>query len=499
MIPDRTQHSSEASETKQLNINRYIPKSNILRKLTSIALLLSVALSLCSHANFENALKTYQSGNFAEAKRSFEALAAIGDRSSLFNLGVMHYRGELGEKDSVMAYVLMQLAIENSDSSKDEAFEKTKQLVFRKLSSEQKDQAKRLYRELIPTYGISNIRNNIYPKPLSDEDCTQKVRPIKRKTPSYPLSMLNTGKMGVTQAEYTISPEGYPRDILILRPSHKGFTKASISALRQFIYEPTIRQIPIYNHRNNIIYHIGKNGTDVTVKTKLLTKKLETLKSSANKGDVIAQYKYGTTLNTFKYFKSYLEKVDLQYSTANEWFTKAAKSGLPHAQFEIGRNMIAGRGCAVDQVNGYKWINAAAVGGYSPAQLSLAKIALSESELSQKKSLAAISWLRNASIANNYPAKVLLAWELSTSAHEQYRNGKEALTLLAGDTDNYYDNLRINETKAAAYAELGNFKKAVKFQKKAKKVAKKLKWTIPLIDERLALYENKKTYSGSYY
>lgn len=276
-------------------------------------------------------------------------------------------------------------------------------------------------------------------------------------------------------------------------------TKASIGSLRQFIYEPPISQSPIYNHRNNFIYHIGEDGNEIIIRTKLLTKKLEVLKSSASKGDVVAQYKYGNTLNTFKYFKSYLEKIDLQYSTANEWFTKAAKAGLPHAQFEIGRNMIAGRGCAVDKVNGYKWMNAAAVGGYSPAQLSLAKIALSEKELSQKKSLAAISWLRNASLANNYPAKVLLAWELSTSLHEQYRDGKEALNLLSGDSDNYYDKLRINETKAAAYAELGNFKKAVKFQKKAIKIAKKRKWKITLIGDRLALYQSEKTYAGSYY
>lgn len=182
-------------------------------------------LPLCSHANFENALKIYRSGNFSEAKTSFEALAAIGDRASLFNLGVMQYRGELGEKDSVMAYVLMRLAIENADGGEDNSFEKTKQIIFRKLSEEQKDQAKLLYKEMEPIYGINNIRQNIYPQPLSDEDCTQNVRPIKRVTPDYPRSKLYSGKMGVTQTEYTISPEGYPRDIIVVASSHKDFTK----------------------------------------------------------------------------------------------------------------------------------------------------------------------------------------------------------------------------------------------------------------------------------
>lgn len=175
------------------------------------------------------------------------------------------------------------------------------------------------------------------------------------------------------------------------------------------------------------------------------------------------------------------------------------KSGLPHAQYEIGRNMLEGRGCEVDVVNGYKWISAAAIGGYSPAQNALARSALSRKDISFEKSRASISWLRNSTQSEDYIAKLLLAWELSTSNFSEFRNGEEAVKLLESKPDNYFDEVRIMETRAAAFAESGHFKNAIKWQKKAQKMANKLDWDIPLISERLSLYTQNKTYRGSYY
>lgn len=436
----------------------------------------------------------YESGKLVEAKDAFEAMAAIGDRSSLFNLGVMYYRGEIGEKDAVTAYVLMKIANEGLE---DEAFTKTIQAIYRKLTEEKKTLSEVIYEELEPLYSIKKIRENIFPKPLSDANCEPEYVPLKKVPAVYPRHEARNGHMGLTKTEFTISPEGYPRDIIVRSSTSREFSRSSITSIKKSTYVSTVDGAPIYDHRVNFIYQMNKNH--VNVKTEVLEQELEELEVAANGGDMIAQYKYGYKLNSFRYFKSYLKDIDLEYRAANEWFTKSAKNGLPHAQFEIGRNMLVGRGCEVDRVGGHKWINAAAVGGYSPAQRSLAQLTLSEKELSQKKSLAAISWLRSASMSNSFPAKILLAWELSTSSEEGYRNGEEALFLIGEKNDNYFDDLRILETKAAAYAELGKFKKAVKFQKKAVKMAKKFDWVIPLIDDRLALYNQDKAYRGSYY
>ena len=43
----------------------------------------------------------YRAGDFARAKTAFETLADLGDRSSLFNLGVMNHRGEAVQKDPI--------------------------------------------------------------------------------------------------------------------------------------------------------------------------------------------------------------------------------------------------------------------------------------------------------------------------------------------------------------------------------------------------------------
>ncbi|WP_299946994.1 TonB family protein [uncultured Microbulbifer sp.] len=465
-------------------------------KILAFILVQFVFFSTLSHANFEKAMEIYSAGKFDEAKTAFEALAAIGDRSSLFNLGVMHYRGESVKKDPVKAYVLMQIA---NDGFQDAVFTRISKSILNKFDDSQKKAAEKLFTELDPIYNIASISNYIFPKPLSDEDCTPEINPVKRAIPKYPYSEIRFGHMGVVHTEFTISPEGYPRDISITKSTSKRFTKATVKALKRALYKAPINGKPIDGYRTKFIYSIENDRADDATNTKKLTRELNELEEAANAGDAVAQYLYASRLNTFRHFRSYLKKVDLQYKTANSWFTKSAKSGLPHAQYEIGRNMLEGRGCEIDIANGYKWINAAAIGGYSLAQNALARSALSSRDISFEKSRASISWLRNSTQSEDYTAKLLLAWELSTSNFDVLRNGEEALNLLDSKADNYFDEVRIMETRAAAYAESGKFKDALKWQKKAQKMANKLDWDIPLISERLSLYTQNKTYRGAYY
>lgn len=468
-----------------------------LRRLWIGVIFLSLCVSYNSHANFDNALKLYNAGDFPEAKLAFEALAAIGDRSSLFNLGVMHYRGEAFDSDPVKAYVLMAIA---NDGFDDPDFARTAAAVHGKLDNEQKIAAQKLLTELKPIYGIDNIMANILPKPLDDADCAPDIEPIKLGNALYPVSESNSSRMGITHLEFTISPEGYPRDIVAENSTSKQFTKTTVKGFKKSLFKPTLDRRPIYGQRINYAFHMTQlGGKAISVKTQRVEKELEELKSQAENGDAIAQYQYASRLITYQRFKPYLKNIEVQYKSANEWFTKSAEKGLPHAQFEVGRNMIEGKGCEIDVESGLKWIKAAAIGGYSPAQNTIARSALSVEENNLDRSLAAIGWLRNSAQSGNYAAKVLLAWELSTSTVEQLRDGKEALALIDADPENYFDKIRIMETKAAAYAELGNFKKAVKYQKKAKNLAERKDWEIPLISERLGLYDHGQAYRGSYY
>lgn len=471
----------------------FIPSKLLFKKLLLLNFIL--LFTPCSHASFEKAMELYSQGKFEEAKKSFEIMAAIGDRTSLFNLGIMHYRGESTESDPLKAYALIKIASEDYD---DPQFSSIKTKIFDSFSDTEKTQAEELYAVLDDDYNVEKNLQNLFPTPLDDEDCAPEVKRIREGKANYPTTELNSGRMGIVQLDYTISPEGYPRDVVVTSSTSKNFASAAVKGTQKRLYEPPTNQIPIYGHRFRHTFVID-DSSGGKVRTKKLSQELDEIKVAAESGSPIYQYAYALRLNVFRSFKEYLQDLDLQYRKANEWYTKAAQNGVPQAQFEIGKNMMEGRGCEVDLENGIKWVKASAVGGYSPAQRLLAQNIQEEKDISDAKSYAAIDWLRNAANSNDHAAKVLLAWELTTSASGFLRDGEEALNLLNIKKSSYHDEIRINETKAAAYAELGDFKKAIKFQKKAIKAVKKRGWDIPLISQRLALYETNQPYRGSYY
>ncbi|MEW5249957.1 energy transducer TonB [Microbulbifer sp. 2201CG32-9] len=232
-----------------------------------ILLLKILFFSPLLHANFDKAMEIYNTGKFYEAKTAFEALTAIGDRSSLFNLGVMYYRGESVVKNPVKAYVLMRIA---NDGVGDENFSHVAKSIFAKFDEAQRIEAEQLFVELNTIYNVSEIENNIFPKPLSDADCVPETTPIKKTTPRYPSSELSSGRMGLVHMEFTISPEGYPRDIIATRSTSKDFTKASVKAIKRDLYKRPADGKPIYNHRT--IYTYKLEGASVKVRTKQLTR-----------------------------------------------------------------------------------------------------------------------------------------------------------------------------------------------------------------------------------
>jgi tetratricopeptide (TPR) repeat protein len=90
-----------------------------------------------------------------------------------------------------------------------------------------------------------------------------------------------------------------------------------------------------------------------------------------------------------------------------------------------------------------------------------------------------------------------LAWLLATCPKQEVRDGRKAVELArkACDLDGWHAPWRL-ETLAAAYAEVGDFKEAVKWAKEAVKSADGLlsKGQVDSIQERLKLYEQGKPY-----
>ncbi|MEM7360247.1 MAG: energy transducer TonB [Pseudomonadota bacterium] len=439
-------------------------------------------------------MQIYAAGQHEEAKHAFETLATIGDQSSLFNLGVMHFRGEAVAQNSPRAYALMRIASENSN---DIEFANAATSIKETLADVELKLADTLYQELILVYGLENIKRDLLPRLLNDEDCPPRLKPIHKEPLTYPRNQQH--RMGLVSAEFTISPEGYPREILVTSYSNKDFAKATLRALERYRYPPTHGGKPS-RERHVSVYHFG-HSYGGTVWARRVSRNLEELREKSENGDSTAQFEYARHLNFYRHFNDFILKDKFQYRQANEWYTRAASGGVINAQFEIGRNMLEGRGCEVDRENGFKWIKAAAVGGFSPAQTFLATSELAEQASSPQRTRSIISWLRNAAMDEKfgYPAKVLLAWELATSSEKSVLNADRALSLIEDTPFNFNDDLRLLETRAAAHALLGNYKKAVKFQVKAKRIAKRNDWNIKKVNERLALYQQNKLYVGSYY
>ncbi|MCJ8269850.1 MAG: sel1 repeat family protein, partial [Psychrosphaera sp.] len=144
------------------------------------------------------------------------------------------------------------------------------------------------------------------------------------------------------------------------------------------------------------------------------------------------------------------------------WLNKAADQELAVAQYELGVMYDNGEGVKEDDIHAITWYRKAANQGYAPAQ-------------------------------NN------LSWNLATNQNALLRNGEEAVAwakkTTKGTGANDYQNL---DTLAAAYAEVGDFKKAVKTQVQAIKLLGidiKNKTDDPKIyHKRLVLYKKGKPF-----
>lgn len=204
----------------------------------------------------------------------------------------------------------------------------------------------------------------------------------------------------------------------------------------------------------------------------------------AKQGDANAQFRMG-----------YYEK-KLNISKGNEnpnyWFLKAALQGQTEAQYQLGQSLIFGQGCLQDQSKGVEWLTRAANSGQIDAKLLLASNASKFDSLeSQKRSVEYTKGVEKLS------PRVIIdqAWMFSTSPHQEIRNPKYAIELLEQlSRKNFRDYITTNEIKAAAYAAMGKFGKAVKYQENALDDAEDLAADTEVLRARLASYKQKQTW-----
>jgi hypothetical protein len=448
-------------------------------------------------AGTDISMQLYKEKKYEEAFQYFNEMAEVGNTQAMYNIGVMYYKGEGVKQDWTKAFAWMSVA--GTRSSK-EAYKQAAVEILNSLSELEQKAAQELAVELVDRFSEEGVKNSLAPEPLSDEDCTQDVSPIKRSPPDYPVAELRKGRIGTVVSEFTVSPQGYVRDVIVISATSPWFAATTVNALLHWRYSPRVennRAIPKIGVKTRISYLINSKDTGRLLKRGFVSE-LNNVREKADAGDAVEQFKYAMMLDQYKEFKSDLKGINLEYQEANKWYLASAVSGLANAQYYLGRNMMEGFGCEIDEKAGTKWIRSAAIGGYSPARRFLAaKMINGPSEQNYREMVKFLKY--SVDQDSYYPAKILLAWEYATSLLDDIRNGPMALELLKSEPTDYYDPVRVEETKAAAYAEIGDFTKAVSSQDSALESAKKYGWEIAEMRSRLQSYKDNKPWRGEYY
>ena len=160
------------------------------------------------------------------------------------------------------------------------------------------------------------------------------------------------------------------------------------------------------------------------------------------------------------------EGTDAQPKAAYEAYLAGANAGLPEAYLGLGHLYEHGIGVKADVKKSSDWYLKAAYVGNLDAQLRLVGVFLAEE--TEAGYAEAVSWARRATDSGQAQAYNDYAWMLATAKYDPLRNGVLAVNQAekAVDLDPIAPYL---DTLAAAYAETGNFVRAVEVQEQALK------------------------------
>lgn len=430
-------------------------------------------------ADFISALDNYNNKNYSAAYEEFYSLATIGDKQSQFNLGIMYFYGQHVPKDINKAYAWLKLSTESELATQSE------KNAFATISTKISDKtiAEKEYQLLKQQYSTENLINRLYPELVGDENENLFVpKIIKLVQPKYPRNAAMKGLEGWVKFRFDIDRNGVPRNISLLESfPHKIFERASLRVIPDWKFENSLQVDQETTIISGAIYTMKfrlSKDSDFGIKDSVI----QEYKTKIENGDAKSQY-------TFAHWKTKGLLEDEGFNP-NELFLKSAVQGFPLAQYTVGKNLIYGKGCIKDKSKGMEWLTRSAAVGQTDALELLAILASQnenlKSQLDAKKSFNSIENLSSS-------AKLSYAWMLVQSAYSEILDPEKAIDLVESlSSKKYYDDITIDELKAAAYASMGKYRKAVSYQEDALDEAEDRGADTTLILKNLSQYKAEK-------
>lgn len=436
------------------------------------------------NADFQLGVEHYEAGNLEAAYKEFKQAADYGEAAAQFNLGAMYYRGEFVEKDLIKSYAWLALAEQNNEASDKPLHIR----LYEQLSAEEKIQADALLKQFQADYSPSAIEQRLLPNIGNSSNVTTE-RPLKRVAPEYPRTALHSGiSFGIVDVVFTIDQDGITRDHKVQYSSNPIFERSAVEALRKHIYQPAKvgeRHVSVNGARNRFIYEM----TDLQIREKRLLSIKEELQKNAQSGSGDEKLAYGYFLESSTSLFNHVKPELKPNENPNDWYLDAAKEGNSTAAYFLGRNVLYGNMCDADSMKSMGWLLQAAQKGLVEAQYMLAMESLSGARF-EKNNDKAVYWLKKAAEKDD-AARLRYAWLLTTLPEASKRNAELAASLVKLVPKDYYDQQTYLETQAAIAAELGDFKAALRWAKRARKDAEKLDIPLNRIDAQIASYKKK--------
>lgn len=420
------------------------------------------ALFLSCSANsvtIESATDYYNAEKYEKAYQHYRELANLGNPSAIYNIGVMYLRGEFFEKDEVTAYAWIELSVKSGFDGK-----KALKILGEKLSISQKTKASKIFSAINQEFGPEAIETAFLPTQDKISNRTFVAAKLASTTlPKYPRVEKRKMANGYVDIEFSIGRNGVTRYHHVLASSSKAFSKVALESLRRHAYYPaTLDGKPVveFGRKKRFTFWMGGKR----IEQKDIDRVLEENRKKAEIGGGRDKYIYAYSLSLVE---SLYSSNTLDIDDSNPWFVSAAQDGNPFAKYELGRKMLYGNQCDVDDLKARTWLQAAATDGVSNAQVILGSEYLSGSRYKEDQDLG-YHWLTKAAEKNNETAQMFLAWKLATNgSHSDSLKAKKFLDMV--NHKKYVDKLSLYETKAAVFAAMGNFDKAEKWQRKTVK------------------------------